>query len=413
MTGPTIALPYICMHVTVRATALLCILLLIRPFTVHGYSVLTHEAIIDTVWKDSIEKVLLKRFPNANADDLLHARAYAYGGCIIQDMGYYPMGSHFFTDLAHYVRSADFVVALLRDAQDVNEYAFALGALAHYVADNTGHPAAINRAVPILYPKMRRKYGDYVTYGDDPASHIKTEFGFDVLQVTRGRYVSQAYHDFIGFEVSKPVLERAFRETYGLELDDVFKALDASIASYRKSVSKTIPKATKVAWEIKKDEIVKNLPGTTAESFVFHYRKPGLGTKLLAAVIRIVPKIGPLQAMAFHPPTPETEKLFLQSFDRTVDRYRQLLAAEQARRLQIPDENFDLGQPPKAGDYKLADDAYAKLVEHFAKHNFAGIPPELRGSILAFYRDRNAPIATKRHSKLWKTVVTALDANLR
>ena len=171
------------MHVTLRAIALLCIVLLIRPFTVHGYSVLTHEAIIDTVWKDSIEKVLLKRFPKASADDLLQARAYAYGGCIIQDMGYYPMGSHFFTDLAHYVRSADFVVALLRDAEDVNEYAFALGALAHYVADNTGHPAAINRAVPILYPKVRKKYGDYVTYGDDPASHIKTEFGFDVLQV--------------------------------------------------------------------------------------------------------------------------------------------------------------------------------------------------------------------------------------
>ena len=401
------------MHATLRAIALLCIFLLIRPFTVHGYSVLTHEAIIDTVWKDSIEKVLLKRFPKASADDLLQARAYAYGGCIIQDMGYYPMGSHFFTDLTHYVRSADFVVALLRDAEDVNEYAFALGALAHYVADTTGHPAAINRAVPILYPKVRKKYGDYVTYGDDPVSHIKTEFGFDVLQVTRGRYLSQAYHDFIGFEVSKPVLERAFRETYGLELDDVFNALDASIASYRKSVSKTIPKATKVAWEIKKDEIVKNLPRATAESFVFNYRKPGLGTKLLARVIRIVPKIGPLKAMAFHPPTPEAEKLFLQSFDTTVGRYRRLLTAEQAGRLQIADENFDLGEPPKAGDYKLADDAYAKLVEHFAKHNFEGMPPELRRYILAFYQDRNAPIATKRHSKQWKTVVTALDANLR
>lgn len=401
------------MHATLRAIALLCIVLLIRPFTVHGYSVLTHEAIIDTVWKDSIEKVLLKRFPKASADDLVQARAYAYGGCIIQDMGYYPLGSHFFTDLAHYVRSADFVVALLRDAEDVNEYAFALGALAHYVADNTGHPAAINRAVPILYPKVRKKYGDYVTYGDDPASHIKTEFGFDVLQVARGRYVSQAYHDFIGFEVSKPVLERAFRQTYGLELDDVFNALDASIASYRKSVSKTIPKATKVAWEIKKDEIVKNLPGATAESFVFNYRKPGLGTKLLAGVIRIVPKIGPLKAMAFHPPTPETEKLFLQSFDTTVGRYRRLLAAEQAGRLQIADENFDLGEPTKAGDYELADGAYAKLVEHFAKHDFEGMSPELRGYILAFYQDRNAPIATKRHSKHWKTVVAALDANLR
>jgi Zinc dependent phospholipase C len=401
------------MHRTQRVVALLCILLVFPPLKLHGYSVLTHEAIIDSVWKDSIEKVLLKRFPRATADDLRHARAYAYGGCIVQDMGYYPLGSHLFTDLTHYVRSAAFVQAMLRDARDINEYAFALGALAHYVADNTGHPVAINRAVPMLYPKIRKKFGEYATYGDDPTSHIKTEFAFDVLQVARGRYVSQAYHDFIGFEVSKPVLERAFRETYALELDNVFVALDASIASYRKSVSKTIPKATKVAWELKKDEIVKNMPGATPESFVFNYRKPGSGTKMLAAVIRIVPKIGPLRAMAFHPPTPETEKLFLQSFDATVDRYRQLLAAERDGRLRIPDVNFDLGEPPKAGTYKLADETYAELVEELAERDFEGISPALRNDILYFYKDRNAPVATKEHSKQWRKVVKALDSELR
>ena len=400
------------MERTLRAAALLCILLLI-PFRLQAYSVLTHEAIIDSVWKDSIEKVLLKRFPRATAQDLEQARAYAYGGCIMQDMGYYPMGSHLFTDLTHYVRSAHFVQAMLRDAHDINEYAFALGALAHYVADNTGHPAAINKSVPILYPKVRKKFGDYVTYGDDPTSHIKTEFAFDVLQAARGRYASQAYHDYIGFEVSKPILERAFRETYALELDDVFVALDASIASYRKSVSKTIPKATKVAWELKKDDILKSMPGATPESFVYNYRKPGLGTKFLAAVIRIVPKVGPLKAMAFHPPTPDTEKLFLESFEATVNRYRQLLTAEQAGRLQISDQNFDLGEPPKAGTYKLTDETYAKLVEHLSERDFEGVSPELRNDILSFYRDRNAPIETKQHSKQWQKLVEVLDSNLR
>jgi len=399
------------MERTLRAIALLCILVLI-PLRVHAYSVLTHEAIIDSVWKDSIEKVLLKRFPRATADDLIHARAYAYGGCIMQDMGYYPLGSHFFTDLTHYVRSAEFVQTMLRDSRDINEYAFALGALAHYVADNMGHPTAINLAVPMLYPKVQKKFGEYVTFGDDPASHIKTEFAFDVLQAARGRYVSQAYHDFIGFEVSKPLLERAFPKTYGLKLEDVFDALDASIASYRKTVSKTIPKATKVAWELKKDDIVQSMPGTNIESFVYHYRKPGLGTKLLAAVIRIVPKVGPLKAMAFHPPTPQTEKLFLQSFDMTVDRYRELLVAERAGRLHIPDENFDLGEPSKAGAYKLADETYAKLVEYLAERDFAGISPELRNDILSFYKDRNAPIATKQDPKHWQKVVKALDSNL-
>ena len=400
------------MERTLRAAALLCILLLI-PFRLQAYSVLTHEAIIDSVWKDSIEKVLLKRFPRATAQDLEQARAYAYGGCIMQDMGYYPMGSHLFTDLTHYVRSAHFVQAMLRDAHDINEYAFALGALAHYVADNTGHPAAINKSVPILYPKIRKKFGDYVTYGDDPTSHIKTEFAFDVLQAARGRYASQAYHDYIGFEVSKPILERAFRETYALELDDVFVALDASIASYRKSVSKTIPKATKVAWELKKDDILKSMPGATPESFVYNYRKPGLGTKFLAAVIRIVPKVGPLKAMAFHPPTPDTEKLFLESFEATVNRYRQLLTAEQAGRLQISDQNFDLGEPPKAGTYKLTDETYAKLVEHLSERDFEGVSPELRNDILSFYRDRNAPIETKQHTRQWQKLVEVLDSNLR
>jgi hypothetical protein len=395
-----------------RTAAVLVALLLLAP-TLHAYSVLTHEAIIDTAWKDSLEKVLLKRYPRATAADLLQARAYAYGGCIVQDMGYYPLGSHFFTDLTHYVRSADFVLAMLRGARDINEYAFALGALAHYVADNTGHPLAINRAVPMLYPKVRKKYGEYVTYGDHPSSHIKTEFAFDVLQAARGRYASQAYHDFIGFEVSKPLLERAFRETYAIDLNDVFDSLDASIKSYKTSVSKTIPKATKVAWEIKKDEIIENFPGATPESFVYNYRKPGLGTKLLAVLIRVVPKIGPLKAMAFHPPTPETEKLFLESFNATVARYRELLAAEQAGLLRIPDANFDIGESPKAGDYKLADDTYAKLVERLAKLDFAGVSPALRDDILAFYKDRNAPVATKRDSKKWQRLVETLNSNLR
>ena len=190
-----------------------------------GYSVLTHEAIIDSSWNDSLKPTLLKRYPHATAEQLRQAHAYAYGGAIIQDMGYYPFGSKFFTDLVHYVRSGDFIEALLDEAQDINEYAFALGALAHYSADNSGHVIAVNRAVPILYPKLRARYGDRITYVEDPTAHLKTEFGFDVVQVARGRYASQAYHDFIGFEVSKPVLQRAFKRTYGIELKEDRKSV--------------------------------------------------------------------------------------------------------------------------------------------------------------------------------------------
>src|SRR5579863_2168012 len=149
--------------------------------TLYGYSVLTHEAIVDSVWDSSIEKLLLKRFPAATPEDLEKARAFTYGGCIIQDMGYYPFGSHLFSDLTHYVRSGDFIEALLRDAQDLNEYAFALGAMSHYVADNYGHRLGTNVAEPMLYPRLEEKYGSVMNYEEDPLAHVMTEFGFDVL----------------------------------------------------------------------------------------------------------------------------------------------------------------------------------------------------------------------------------------
>jgi Zinc dependent phospholipase C len=171
-----------------------------------AYAVLAHEAIIDSAWDTNIRPLLLKRFPQATREELKEAHGYAYGGAIIQDMGYYPHGSKFFSDLTHYVRSGDFVVALLRDAKDLDGYAFALGALSHYAADNDGHLIGVNRAVPLLYPKMKKKYGDLVTYEENPLAHVKTEFGFDVLEVAQGRYAPDSYHDFIGFEVSAPLL---------------------------------------------------------------------------------------------------------------------------------------------------------------------------------------------------------------
>ena len=205
----------------VRLGSCLVLALLISAPVSYGYSVLTHEAIVDSVWDASIQEMLLKRFPAATPEELEQAHAYAYGGCILQDMGYYPFSSHFFSDLTHYVRSGDFIVALIQESQNLDEYAFALGALAHYAADNSGHRLATNLAVPILYPNLRRKFGRQVTYDDDPLSHIRTEFGFDVLQVAQGRYAPERYRAFIGFQVAKPVLERAFLDTYGIGLRDI------------------------------------------------------------------------------------------------------------------------------------------------------------------------------------------------
>ena len=242
------------------------------PSEAAAYAVLAHEAIIDSAWDTSIRPLLLKRFPNATGEQLKEAHGYAYGGAIIQDMGYYPHGSFFFSDLTHYVRSGDFILALLRDSNDLDGYAFALGSLAHYASDIDGHSIGTNRAVPLLYPKLEKKYGDTVDYEEDKLAHVKTEFGFDVLEVAQGRYAPENYHDFIGFEVSVPLLEQAFQETYGLDLKTVLTNEDKVLGSYRYDVSRLLPKATRVAWSLKKNEILKDhcFSGVTRRKFLYN-----------------------------------------------------------------------------------------------------------------------------------------------
>jgi hypothetical protein len=402
-----------------RFVAQLVILGLFSAPVSFGYSVLTHEAIVDSLWDTSIQKLLLKRFPAATAQELEQSHAYVYGGCIIQDMGYYPFSSRLFSDLTHYVRSGDFILALIRESQDINEYAFALGALAHYAADNNGHRIATNLAVPILYPKLGKRFGKEVTYWDDPTSHARTEFGFDVLQVARGRYAPDRYRAFVGFEVSKPVLERAFLDTYGIELKDIFSNLNLAIGTYRYSVGSILPGMTRVAWRLKKDEFTKEIPGATRQQFLYNlsrssyekdwgaeYHKAGIRTKLVTWVIRILPKSGPFRALPFRTPTPEVEKMFMASFNATVDNYRTLLENVTAGRLKLANENFDLGQPPAAGKYLGTDEAYDQLVDKLAARQFAGISPELRGNLLDYYKDRRAPaFPLKKAAAQWEKVI--------
>ena len=400
----------------------LVIIVLFMNNTSLGYSVLTHEAIIDSSWDDSIKPILLKRFPGSTAEQLRVAHAHAYGGAIIQDMGYYPFGSKLFTDLVHYVRSGDFIEALLAEAQDLNEYAFALGALGHYAADNNGHSIAVNRAVPILYPKLRARHGDKITYVEDPTAHLKVEFGFDVIQVAKGRYAPESYRDFIGFKVSEQVLKRAFKRTYGIELSDLFTNLDLAIGAYRRSVSTVIPTMTKVAWESKKDEIAKTSPGITRDKFIYNlsraeyekewgkdYDKPGALSKSLAWLLRIVPKVGPFAALAFKAPTPEVEKMFLESFNATLETYRSTLANARTGAINLPNRDFDTGEPTRAGEYRLADESYAKLLLKLEGRNFEGVSPELRQNIVSFYGDLNQPIATKQDKKDWQKTLSALE----
>ena len=115
-----------------------------------------------------------------------------------------------------------------------------------------------------------------MTYWDNPLSHVRTEFGFDVLQVAQGRYATDQYRKFIGFEVAKPVLERAFLDTYGIEMKDVFGSEDLAFGSFRYSVSSIIPGMTRVAWQLKKDTVVKEIPGITKKKFLYNLSRSTL-----------------------------------------------------------------------------------------------------------------------------------------
>ena len=405
---------------SVRAVTILLVVLTSSGGS-FGYSVLTHEQIVDLLWTDAIQPLLLKRYPGLSEDQLREAHAYAYGGAVIQDLGYYPFGSREFSNLVHYVRSGDFVSELLRQSEDVNEYAFALGALSHYASDIVGHPA-VNQAVAIQYPKLRAKFGKSVRYAQDKTAHLKTEFGFDTVQVAKNRYASPQYHDFIGFQVSKPLLERAFPIVYGVELKDVLTHEDLAVGSYRFAVSRLIPQMTQVALQTHKKELMHERPNFAKRKFLFRlsrsdyekqwgkdYVKPGLGTRILSTLLRYMPKVGPFKGLAFNNPTSQTEDLYIKSINATVDQYRVFLDKVRTDTLVLPNCDFDSGKPTKAAEYSLTDEAYASLLAQLADRKFDLTSPELRSNILEFYSDLSVPIDTKRNQVRWQGVLTELD----
>jgi hypothetical protein len=401
--------------------ATLLLLLLIAGSGASGYSVLTHEEIVDLVWASEISPLLLQRFPTLTEDQLKEAHGYAYGGAVIQDLGYYPFGSVEFSNLVHYVRSGDFVRELLLQSQDANEYAFALGALSHYAADIAGHPA-VNQAVSIQYPKLRAKYGNSVRYAEDHTAHLKTEFGFDMVQVAKNRYASQQYHDFIGFQVSKPLLERTFPIVYGVELKDVLTHEDLAVGSYRFAVSRMIPEMTKIALRTHKKDLMRETPNFAKRKFLYRlsrsdyekewgkdYKKDGFKTQLFSILLRYMPKIGPFKALAFNNPIAQTEDLYFKSINTTVDRYRIFLAQVRTDSLRLTNSDFDTGKETKAAEYSLTDETYAKLLGQLAERKFDLTSSDLRENILTFYADLSVALETKKDLTRWQSVLTDLE----
>ncbi len=403
-----------------------CLLALILiPRSGAPYSVQTHEEIIDLAWRQSIRPILLKHYPNLTQAQLDDAHAYAYGGSAIQDAGYYPYGNEFFSDLTHYVRSGDFVLSLLRNAQNANDLAFAIGALSHYIGDNLGHGYAVNQAVPIEFPRLKEKYGDVVNYAEGPHPHVQTEFAFDINQLSKGRFAPAGYLKHVGLEVPGPLLRTAFYETYGLSLTGTIGHHERVIGIYRNSVRSFIPHIATAETLLHKKSFpadVRNddfdqirtelLQAATEDNWKAYSRKLGFGTHMYAGFIFILPKFGPLSMLAIKGPTPQTEEMYIHSLARTMQAFRVALTNYDNIGQYVTNRDLDTGEVVKPGGYPLTDQTYAKLLDAIVTQSASNpayvIPLALQQDILAYYANPSAPITTKKDPQQWAKVQSQL-----
>jgi Zinc dependent phospholipase C len=365
-----------------------------------AYSVLTHEELIDLAWNDSIQPLLLAKFPKSTDAELVVAHSFAYGGSAVQDMGYYPFGKVFFSELTHYVRSGDFIVRLLSDARTLNEYAFAIGALSHYLGDSIGHSEAVNPATALAFPKLKNKYGESVTYGESPHSHIRTEFAFDVKELSDRAFAPSAYLERVGFRVPRKFLRDVFIATYGIDIAEVLGRARPDLKSYRTSVRSFIPAFAEAEVVLHKKQFLpppdtkayrifaERVAHTNYERRWRHtYKGPGFKAHLLAILVFIVPKVGAASDLAIKIPTYETEEWYLSSVNRTVDQFRTILQNLLSKKSPARLANLDLdtGERVRLGDYALADKTYAELLARLTSKPRLGVPADLKRNLLDYY----------------------------
>lgn len=389
-----------------------------------AYSFLTHETLIDAAWDSSIKPVLLSQYPQATAAQLVEARSYAYGGATIQDAGYYPFGHQFFSNLTHYVRTGDFVTNLVRDSRNIDELAFALGALSHYVGDSDGHRYAVNVSVPQEFPGLEKHYGTVVTYEESPHAHVRTEFAFDVDQISHERVAPLGYLRRVGFRVPTRLLNQAFYDTYGITLRSVLGEEFGAIRSYRWSVRTLLPHVAYAEVLLHRHDMPPDPDTPDFKAFAarinqadrenrweaYRKHKPSMLTRVIAVAIFIVPKVGPLSDLAIRGPKADTEADYVASVARSTADFAKLLGEvkdEGPKKFDLVDVDLDTGYPTRPGTYKLTDKTYAKLLDRVTHRN-ARPPLGLRQNILAFYAVPNAPIATKRNARQWKKVQAEL-----
>jgi hypothetical protein len=427
----------------VRHLALFIILLGAWPQPAPAYSLLTHEQLVDLTWQDAIVPLLLSKYPDLTPAELDRARSYAYGGCVIQDIGYYPFGDEFFSDLTHYVRTGDFVLALFRNAHNANELAFAAGALTHYIGDSFGHSQATNRAVALEFPKLAARYGDSINYAQARHAHVQVEFAFDIDQIAHHRLAPLGYLQHIGLNVPVHQLALAFYETYGITEDFTGHGRTFNIKTYRFATRNLIPHAAYALTLLHRNhevadpgtpdalQIEKEAAGVAIENnWAAYHRRAGFETHFLAILIVIFPKVGPLAMTAIKGPTAAAEADYIHSVvsATSIIRDRLYLFTKVADRRPPPagvtvtpfpnqaadqkhplvNRDLDTGLPVKPGGYPLTDTTYAILLERLTRDPQQAIPPGIKEDVLAYYSNADAPIITKKDPHEWDKVQSEL-----
>ncbi len=423
----------------VRHLTLLLLLFVPWQQPAPAYALLTHQHLIDLTWQDAIVPMLLSRYPHLTPAQLDMAKSYAYGGCVIQDIGNYPFGDEFFSDLTHYVRTGDFVLALFRNAHDANELAFAVGALTHYVGDSFGHSQATNRAVALQFPKLEARYGHSVNYAEGKHQHVQTEFAFDIDQIAHHRLAPLEYLRGIGINIPVHQLALAFYETYGITSDFSGAGHTINVRAYRMTTRKLIPRVAYALTEIHRNHevaepdtadarMIENQAAAVAveDNWAAYRRKAGFETHLIAFLIRIVPKVGPLAMTAIKGPTAAAEADYMHSLVSSTSMIRNRLylftpvadrrpppagvtgtplpAQSEDPRHPLVNRDLDTGLPVKPGGYRLTDATYAKLLQRLTADPQQPIPPGIKRDVQAYYADPNAPIVTKKNPKAWQKV---------
>jgi hypothetical protein len=389
-----------------------------------AYSQFTHEEMIDLTWSNSIRPLLLRRYPGAGEQALHVAHSYAYGGCLIQDIGYYPFGKGLFSDFAHYVRSGDFVVALLRNAANINEFAFALGALSHYVGDSVGHSQGTNPSTAVTFPDLAARYGPVVTYEEAPTAHVRTEFGFDVAQTALRRYAARAYRKRIGFRVARRLLYRSFEETYGISARGILGPARSAVPSYHWSVSTLLPAFLGAEVVLLSRSLPKDLPDNAVAEFVRDVDqsdyvalgmqgkgKPGVRAHLLAVLVKIIPKLGALKILAIKSPSLQTEGLFVNSAVFALQEFRNWMdqvASEPAANWTLPNLDLDTGSQSTPGASGKVDAAHVTLALRIAQEN-RPVPTQLRRYLLSYLVDVSRIATLDRDPRKRRRLESALE----